>query len=163
MTRTHNSSNSNRIKGTQRQDAAKLHRISVEFSVDQCEVPGLAVHPLRARPGRVGGVEEPAVHGEDVHDRVRGHQGTHDALPAHVFDARDVETEDLPSLPRYLTPFCFAEDLTGRCRLCRLLYDDALHDHLSWAHDLCRVGCTSGRVLGTLPQSLQMAATGSRY
>ena len=36
-----------------------------------------------------------------------------------------------------------------RCSaLRRRLYDDALQDHLSWAHDLCRVGCTSGRVLG---------------
>ena len=162
MPRTHNSSNSNRIKGTKRQDAAKLHRISL----DQCEVPGLlAVQPVRARPGRFGGVEEPAVHGEDVHDRVGALKATHDALLAHVLDAE--------------APY-FAEDLTGRCRLCRLLYDDALHDHLSWAHDLCRVGCTSGRVLGlalgllgvalaavgpvALPPDLQMAAAmGSRY
>mmetsp|Transcript_9094 Transcript_9094/g.26542 ORF Transcript_9094/g.26542 Transcript_9094/m.26542 type:complete len:218 (-) Transcript_9094:221-874(-) len=76
----------NRYKGTQRRDAANLHRIT--SSVDQCEVPGLA--PVRARLGRVGGVEEPAVHGEDVHDRVRGHQATLDALPAHVLDAAQV-------------------------------------------------------------------------
>ena len=50
------------------------------------------MQPVRARLGRVGGVEETAVHGQDVHDRVGGHQGTLDALPAHVLDAAEART-----------------------------------------------------------------------